>query len=65
MIDVDNSKIKETLLIAAAVLAIVNNSIQLIERLLKGLRWLKRKLERLIAKQKPTNVAPRKHKRRK
>jgi len=64
MIDVDN-RVKETLVIAAAVLAIINNGIQVAERLLKMLKWLKRKLERQIAKQKPTNVAPRKRKRRK
>jgi hypothetical protein len=64
MIDVDN-RVKETLVIAAAVLAIINNSIQVTERLLKMLKWLKRKLERQITKQKPTNVAPRKRKRRK
>ena len=64
MIDVDN-RVKETLVIAAALLAIINNGIQVTERLLKMLRWLKRRVERQIAKQKPTNVAPRKHKRRK
>jgi len=64
MIDVDN-RVKETLVIAAAVLAIINNGIQVTERLLKMLKWLKRRLERQIAKQKPTNVAPRKRIRRK
>jgi len=60
-----NDRVKESLIIAAALLAIINNGIQVIERLLKVLKWMKRKLERLMAKQKPTNVAPRKRKRRK
>lgn len=60
-----NDRVKDSLVIAAAVLAIINHSIQVFERLLKVLKWLKRKLERQIAKQKPTNAAPGKRKRRK
>lgn len=63
--EVDN-RVKESLVIAAAVLAILNNSIQIFERLLKALKWLKRKLERQLAKQKPTKVVkPGKRRRRK
>ena len=60
-----DDRVRDALVITAAVLAIINHSIQVIERLLKVLRWAKRRLEQMITKQKPTNSAPRKRKRRK
>gem|GEM_PF-6873827 len=58
-----DDRVKEMVVITAALLAIVNNGIQLLERMLKGLKWIARKLKARLKQKTHPNRQPVKQKR--
>jgi len=58
-----DDRVKEMLVIVAALLAIVNHGIQILERALKGLKWIARKLKALLKQKTHPNRQPTKPKR--